>query len=471
MTTHLRPGWIATAIAPCLLVAAGHTQWIEDSINCGGPWVGSMVYNSRADVVYGASEQPGIIFTISCDSNKVISSIYLHWPHCVTYASSVNKAYCTVYNNHESDSVLVIDGFTHERIKAIPLDWARVPIWDSVSDQVFVSCGEENKVAVIDCATDSVIDRIRVGQYPIGLDINDRHRKLYVRNDDSETVSIVDLETNEVIETIRLSGAPEAGCYCAAVDKYYCSAGIAVAVIDGAGDSLIKEIPLPYGNRAKSLIAVEAHELVMVGGSTGGWDSVFVLDAEGDSVVAMHPVGRGPRGLVWSPATDLVYVANGYSDDISVIAGNGSAVLCSLPVAHGPFVFVSAPRHERLYLGHLGSRMVYVIKDRAGGVHDGSDVTVEPLCLLRARPSHFVGRAVIEYCGAADVPVKLVVYAQDGRLVRRLSAGAARGERQRYVWDGRDEKGNRVPRGVYTVMACGANPCRTKVVKLGRSGI
>ncbi len=463
MAVCLKPSLTAIAVALCLMASTGQGQWVTDSIDCGGPWVGSLVYNSRANVIYGASEQPGIFFAISCDSNKVISSIHLRWPLNVAYASTPNKAYCSFYN-YELDSVLVVDGSSHTRIKAIPLHWATYLVWDSISNQVYVSCLEENRVSVIDCVTDSVVCHIPVGNGPIKMYLNTRHRKLYVNDWDGEAVSIIDLETNQLIRTIPVGGIPSSGCYCAGeAQKYYCNGFFEAVVIDGVGDSIVARIPL--SNCARSMVAVDAHELVMVGGTTGGWDSVFVIDAVGDSVLRAFPVGKGPSGLVWSPVTDLVYTANVHTDDVSVIAGDGSGlVLWSLPVGNGPDVFAVVPRHERLYLSC--GNMVYVIRDRAGGIHDGSDVAGVPRCLLRARPSHFVGRAVIEYCGAAGVPEKLAVYAQDGRLVRRLSAGAASGERRRYVWDGRDGSGNRVPRGVYTVMACGASPCRTKIVKL-----
>jgi len=346
-------GLLPVLLAVCLMAAAGYGQWVEDSIDVGR-WVGSLTYNSRTDVIYGASEQPGIFFAISCDSNKVISRIYLFSPFEIAYDSTDNKAYCTFGGC--GDSVAVIDGSTHTKVRTIPLSgepWATYLIWDPVSNRVYVSCGNRNRVAVIDCATDSVIDYIRVGRWPVGMDLNTRHHKLYVRNCDSESVSIIDLETNEVIRTIRLRRmSPEAGCYNPRVDRYYCSGtDNEVVAIDGAGDTIVSRIPLPQESGARAMVTKETSSLVMVAASSYFADSLLVVDAIGDSVVSVLSVGRSPSSLAWSPVTNLVYCANATSGNVSVIAGDGSRVVKTLRVAGYPAVLLAVPEYRRVYVG------------------------------------------------------------------------------------------------------------------------
>ena len=152
----LRHGLPASVVALSVLVAAAHAQYVEDSIDVGGSWVGSLAHNSREDVIYGASED-GIFFTISCDSAKLLRSFPLQYAFKTAYDSTDNRAYCTFYSTQLDDSLLVVDGVTHTRIKSLAMDGASVPVWDLVSDKLYVSCYSANTVAVVDCATDSLL--------------------------------------------------------------------------------------------------------------------------------------------------------------------------------------------------------------------------------------------------------------------------------------------------------------------------
>jgi YVTN family beta-propeller protein len=160
----LRHGSSVILAALCIVAGAGQAQYVEDSIDVGSGPVGSLAYNSSEDVLYGASETGGF-FAISCDSNKLVRSFYLHYACDVAYDSIDNKAYCTQW----CESLLVVDGATHTRIKSLPMDGATVPVWDPVSDRVYVSCQSSNSVAVVDCATDSLLLYIPVGACPLKM--------------------------------------------------------------------------------------------------------------------------------------------------------------------------------------------------------------------------------------------------------------------------------------------------------------
>jgi DNA-binding beta-propeller fold protein YncE len=96
-------------------------------------------------VAYGVSED-GAFSAISCDSNKLIKSLPLSGAFAVTYDSIDNKAYCTF-----GDSLLVVDGATHSRIKSLPMAVATTPVWDPATDRLYVSCQTTNSIAVVHC--------------------------------------------------------------------------------------------------------------------------------------------------------------------------------------------------------------------------------------------------------------------------------------------------------------------------------
>jgi hypothetical protein len=47
----------AALVLVCLCIAVGMCQYVEDSVDVGGAWGGSLAHNSREDVVLEASAQ------------------------------------------------------------------------------------------------------------------------------------------------------------------------------------------------------------------------------------------------------------------------------------------------------------------------------------------------------------------------------------------------------------------------------
>jgi len=264
----LRHGLPASVVALSVLVAAAHAQYVEDSIDVGHAYVGSLAYNSREDVLYGASEDRAF-FAISCDSNRLVNSLPLGGAFAVAYDSSDNKAYCTF-----GDSLLAVDGVTHTRIKSVPMEGATSPVWDPASDMVYVSCQSTNKVAVVDCATDSLLTYISVGACPIKMYINALRRKLYVLNYDAGTVSIVNMTTNKVIKTVSVGGYPNAGYYCRKANKFYAGGSFReCVVISGQSDTIVARVPLTGNVQVISATGNEDDGLVYLGGFIGSGDT------------------------------------------------------------------------------------------------------------------------------------------------------------------------------------------------------
>jgi YVTN family beta-propeller protein len=367
---------IPKAAIPALLLLAltlgAQAQWVEDIIDVGGGYVASMCWNAEYDVVYGLSHSEDFVFAISCSTNEILAKVDAHSPVGLAYSPTSRKLYCIFGGTH--DSILVIDGTTHTRIGVIPLYWAGFMVWDPVVNRLHVSEFEDNSVAVIDCATDTVIAHIRTSSEPNRMHLSTRHRKLYVQCQGSDRLNIVDLNALEVIENIRLEGMPETGCYSAAVDKYYCGSGRQVTVIDGQADTVVRRLTVSGG--VYSMVAVDSHRVVMVGGYGGPDedDTVFVFDAVSDTLVRALPTYDCPTGMCWSPLTDLVYVTAMYSNRLTVVEGNGSRVRNDFRVGRGPFVLLPVARHERVYVGHLGDSRVFVVRDRAGGIAEAASL-------------------------------------------------------------------------------------------------
>jgi YVTN family beta-propeller protein len=453
---------IAVLLLCCLFVATGRAQYVEDSIDVGGSWVGSLAYNSREDVLYGRCQQASIFFAISCDSNKVINSFPLSRPRQMTYDSIDNKAYCP-YEGADGESLAVIDGQSHTLVKRIGMPGETTAVWDPISDRVYVSCQSTNKVAVVDCATDSLLTYIPVGACPLKLYINTLRRKLYVLNSDAGTVSIVNMTTNQVIKTVSVGGYPNAGYYSRSADKFY-SAGPydQCVVIGGLSDTIVTRIPVPGIEDILGAAGNGDAGLVYLGTFSGhNSDSVVTVLAEKDSIIATTWVGREPWGLAYSSQSGLLYCASAITGEVRVLSADGARVLGRLQIGYYPFVFAPAERHGRLYVGCLGSRHVYVISDTATGAIAEQRSLRPELGGVSVTPNPFSRTATVVWNALPRGGDVAQVYAQDGRSIRQAQIPA--GE-DRWVWDGRDDAGATVPPGVYVVEV--RTGIRAKVVKV-----
>jgi hypothetical protein len=91
----------------------------------------------------------------------------------------------------------------------------------------------------------------------------------------------------------------------------------------------------------------------------------------------------------------------------------------------------------------------------------------EPVFELTAIPSAFGTDASLVFGLDHEVGVDLAVYSGDGRRVRSLASGRHEAGRYELVWDGRDDRGRVVSRGVYCLrLAAGGRVVNRRVVKL-----
>ncbi len=458
----------SAALAAILLLGAlssARGQYVEDSIDVGSAWVGSMAYNPNVDVVYGISESGGYVFAIDCQSNIVVSQVPSPNPLNIVFNSTENKAYVTVYNSVACDSVLVVNGASHGRIRTIPVRGATDLVWDSASNRVYVSCDDQWDVKVIDCATDSVIAVIRVGDGPLKMHINTRRRKLYVQNYDGRSLSIVDMQINQVTRTLQFSAPLLSGWYSAALDKYFCGGFGWLYVVGGGADTIRSAEELPDANRLNGITGNDAGRRVYVGVDGFQHGSVVEIDAVAETVLARVEVQEDPEFVYWSESSRLLYALM-YRTGVAVCRVDPLQVVRTLSVQSAPFVAAYSPPTRRLYVGHLNSRLVYVIKDSVTGLAEHDPASARPSAVLRVSGSCFRGRVSVEL----DVPTEadapeLAVVSSDGRVEARLS-GSRDGGQVRYIWAGLNERGQRASRGVYVLIPSDSRIRAVTVVKV-----
>ena len=457
----LRPGLLTAIVALCIAAGVIEAQYVEDSVEVPGGWVGSMTYNSQADVVYGTCQMANAVFAIYCPTNVMFRRLAANYARCVAYDSIDNKAYASFGWNGD-ESLEVVDGRNHIIIGKVSVPGANVLVWEPTGNRLYVTCTNQNRVAVVDCASDSVIAQITVGAAPIKLHLNTQHGKLYVQNYDDGSVSVIDLATNHVTRTLQLGGNPDAGYYAPHVDKYYCpnESNDAIAVIDGQSDSIVARLPIIANGYVHAVGGCDATDLVLAEAYNGPTE-LYAFDARADTLVSTTKVSGSVWSIVSGPSTGFLYCASMGADSVWVVDPVRALVMCRLSAGAAPFSLLPVPSHGRMYVGCLSGDKVYVIRDSSAGVAESGGLGKSVRPRLTVSPNPFTRSVAVVWNSAMNSCVVARVYAQDGRLVRqaRIPAGEAR-----WVWDGRDDSGVALPPGVYVIEA--GPGLRAKVVKL-----
>jgi YVTN family beta-propeller protein len=179
-----------------------------------------------------------------------------------------------------------------------------------VKAKVYVVNQDSWDVWVLDATTASVLARIRVGEFPHGITVSPDGRALYVTNMGSNDVTIIDTMTDTAIQ------------------------------MRGAGLN-------PY----ESALSPDGHWLYVSNPSS---NTVTIHDTTTHQPVAAIPVGRFPQGLALSPNGRRLYVANRDEGSVSVIDTASRQVVAGI---------AAAPDAHNLAISHDGQTLYVISTD------------------------------------------------------------------------------------------------------------
>ena len=86
--------------------------------------------------------------------------------------------------------------------------------------------------------------------------------------------------------------------------------------------------------------------------SNGGSNTVSIINATSNTVIATIPVGNTPYGVAFTPDRARVYVVNANSNSVSVIATDSNTVIASVPVGGAPIGVAITPDGTRAYVAN-----------------------------------------------------------------------------------------------------------------------
>jgi YVTN family beta-propeller protein len=203
-----------------------------------------------------------------------------------------------------------------------------------------------------------VISTIPVGVLPSGIVFNPNNGFMYVANEGSNSVSVINPATNTVVATIPIA-SPRDIVFNSNNGFLYVANGNTVSVINPATNTVVATIPV--GSQPTGIAFNTNNGFLYV--ANVGSNTVSVINPTTNTVVATIPVGVLPFGIAFNPNNGFMYVTNIVSNTVSVInpATNTVVATISLPAGSGPKYIAFNPNNGFMYVTNQNINSVSVI--------------------------------------------------------------------------------------------------------------
>ena len=261
-----------------------------------------------------------------------------------------------------------------------------------ITNKLYVANQFSNTISVIDIEKSIVEKNIDVGNSPYDIDVNPFSNRIYSSNRDSNSISVIDGFTNKELTEIPVGKSPLGiGINLATSWIYVANLNSGtITVIDAIDNHIIKSLKfasLPYD------IVINPHKnKVYI--SDLGKNSVLVLDGNNNTLVSTIPVGSKPSALAINTQTNTIYVSNFLNQSVSVINGTSSKLETNIKVRDNPVGIAVNPRTNKIYVNNLADNSVSVINGETNKVTE--NISLEPAIIASGINNPFI-----------DIPLKV----------------------------------------------------------------
>jgi YVTN family beta-propeller protein len=215
---------------------------------------------------------------------------------------------------------------------------------------------------------------VAVDSYPIGVAVNPVTKNVYVTNEFSNTVSVINGITEKVTDTIRVGSFPYGVAVNPFNDRIYVTnrGSNAVTVIDSPTNTKLSDISV--GNSPVGIAVNPSSNWIYVTNINSG--TVSVIDGITNKVTDTIAVGKAPYGVAINPLTNKIYATNIQSSTVSVIDGKTNKVSATIAVGKSPVGVSANPVSSKIYVTNIQFSTVSVIDGRVNKIT--SSIIVNP---------------------------------------------------------------------------------------------
>ena len=302
--------------------------------------------NPNTDMIYVTNYQSHSISVIDGSRDKLVANISgFLYPTDIFVDEKSNK----IYVNHKArvedqnqnqysamPLVSIIDGSTNKVIGNLSNAIEIKGVNSSRGELYVIQASNTNALVVIDESTNNKKAEVNLNYYPSEITMNQNTSKLYVANNESNSISKIDASTFDLMSsTINSAGIPVSMAVNPNTNRIYVAslntssmlsqpnvgAGLTlpsgfVSVVDGSTDQELANIPLV----SPSALAINPDtNIIYVANSFSG--TISILSGTNNTIISEDvKVGSSPQDIAVNLNTDKVYVSNSFSNSVTVIS-------------------------------------------------------------------------------------------------------------------------------------------------------
>ncbi|MCK5553491.1 MAG: beta-propeller fold lactonase family protein [Deltaproteobacteria bacterium] len=224
--------------------------------------------------------------------------------------------------------------------------------------------GEENTTIFLDWDIDRSMPREHLFAPVFRAKIETRELpslKIYVTNEDSDNVSVINRSVGKVVSTVAVGKKPKG--IAASPDGNFIfvanSGSDNISVINTSTNRVVHTINLDFGDQPVDLaIDPSGRNLLVANYRT---NSILVIDAFSFQIIRRIEVGRGPVAIGIDTRRNKAYIANSLSNDVTVFGIFSQRVSTAIKVESQPFDVAVDSRRRRVFIINRGSNNLTVI--------------------------------------------------------------------------------------------------------------
>ncbi|MDM8566354.1 beta-propeller fold lactonase family protein, partial [Candidatus Halobeggiatoa sp. HSG11] len=231
-----------------------------------------------------------------------------------------------------------------------------------LTNKIYVANNGSGNVTVIDGYNNNVIKIVRVGDHPGAIAINPQTNKIYVANNGSGNVTVIDGDSYDVIKTVAVGNHPIAIAINTQDNKIYVANegqwgdNGTVTVIDANNN---KTTTVTVGNRPTAIAINPQNNKIYV--TNFASNNVTVIDANNSNATTTVTVGIFPRAIAIDTEDNKIYVVNSWSDNVTVIDANNNNETTTVTVGNRPTAIAINPQDGKIYVANIRNDNVTVI--------------------------------------------------------------------------------------------------------------
>jgi len=255
-----------------------------------------------------------------------------------------NEAHTFLYVACGDDDVIdVIDVATLQVVDSIPTGPSpEVFVFSPDETQIFVSNEEDSTMEMIDVASKTVIDRVATGAEPEGVINSVDGKYVFVTSEVADMVHVIDRAKSAVVKNIIVGTRPRRFVVTPDGSELWVSDELSseIHVIDISTLTIKDALSfVPPGFRAEDVTPVgmtitkDGSKILI---TLGRANNLAIVDAKTREVLQYVLVGSRAWDVDLSRDEKTAYVTNGLSDDITIIDMDSMTPIQSLSVGRTP---------------------------------------------------------------------------------------------------------------------------------------